>query len=142
MEKELQASKEFAKTVDGKICRLLAEKLGDRLIHDSEITEMSMKMNQYVNEISRLKRTHEKKQKIWNGVFEQLKHDLKVKSELVEQMSNKMEDLSLNKSAENNLTHKLKTESVTVKFDNAGLFPPLDNVEKLTDNVVLDSDTK
>lgn len=48
-----------------------------------------------------------------------------------------MEALVLDKFAQNSLIHKLKTESVSVKFENAGPIPPLDIVEKLTDELKL-----
>ncbi|KAD1625210.1 hypothetical protein E3N88_42520 [Mikania micrantha] len=130
MEIELQASKLFAETIDGHMTRLLAEKIDNQSKYDAEITEMKTKMTQYVNEISRLKSTHQKKEKIWNGITDKLKDEIKETSELLAKVSGDMEALIIDKSDQNNLIHKLKTELLSVKFENAGLVPSFENVQK------------
>ncbi|KAD7480264.1 hypothetical protein E3N88_03400 [Mikania micrantha] len=137
MEIELQASKLFAETIDGHMTRLLAEKIDNQSKYDAEITEMKTKMTQYVNEISRLKSTHQKKEKIWNGITDKLKDEIKETSELLAKVSGDMEALIIDKSDQNNLIHKLKTELLSVKFENAGLVPSFENVQKITDELKL-----
>ncbi|KAL8192834.1 hypothetical protein R6Q57_027282 [Mikania cordata] len=86
-------------------------------------------------EISQLNSTHEKKEKIWNGVTGQLKDNLKEKCELVDELSKKMnrkdgqlDILWAERRSQDNLIHQLKTKLNSIKFS---------NIQKLTDEVKL-----
>ncbi|KAK1409517.1 hypothetical protein QVD17_36043 [Tagetes erecta] len=137
MKEELRASKQLIDKTDGHMCRLLAEKLTDQSRHDAEILEMNSKMNECMSNMLEMQRTHEKKEKIWNDVTEQLKQDLKVTSESFVEECKNVAALESDKSAQDNLIVKLKAELISAKFENAGLYLPSDNVEKLTDELKL-----
>ncbi|KAI3793207.1 hypothetical protein L1987_35822 [Smallanthus sonchifolius] len=122
-DEELQASKEFAKRIDEHMCKRLAEKISNETKH--------------IAEISQLKSTYEKKEKIRNGVTEQLKNDVKEKLELVEHLSKNMADLIIDKSSQNRLILQLQTDLNQLKFENVWVRPSFDNIQKLTDEVKL-----
>ncbi|KAK1409339.1 hypothetical protein QVD17_35865 [Tagetes erecta] len=137
LKEELQASKEAAIKIEEHRCNILEEKISNITSHHAKLVEMNDNMTQCMSDIVDMQTTHEEKEKIWNDFTEQLKHDLKVKSELLEEVNMTMEALVSDKSVQNNLIHNLKTELVSVKSDAARLFPSLDDVEKLADELQL-----
>ncbi|KAI3800041.1 hypothetical protein L1987_35348 [Smallanthus sonchifolius] len=144
IEEELKASEDIAIKIDEHAARVLEAKLRNQSKHDYEITEMNMKILQYMAEISQLKSTHEKKEKIWNGVTGQLKKDLKEKCDLVDElnknMSRKDDQLEIlwdEKRSQDILIEQLKTELKSVKSENVELVSSFDTVQKLADELKL-----
>lgn len=137
MEEELKKSKEQNKKINCFMAGILQEKAADKARLDGQIEELNKKIGQYVTVISELNRKHEARENIRNAVIKTLQDELQQKSESVEGMQETLDALLADKCSQYNKIQELQTRVNALQFENVGVLPSFDNVEKLTNELKL-----